>query len=207
MQLYRHVQRFDRCVDRVNDSISHGLAQILTHPEAFESCVNGAIIRLHDVWAFTCREIIISSARGNCLARAQQLLPRSPQLSRGMAPVDFLRTKWTTRRTMPNRWEPHWFIPNDAIRAATILGVANEIQVTAGLGAVNFADHLRITRNVLAHSLPATWKAFRTLQLDLRMPVSDSPAEFFVSPSQNGSSRIMHDWTADLRLALMATIQ
>lgn len=108
---------------------------------------------------------------------------------------------------MDRDWEPHWFVPADAIRAAQLLSVANLAQITNAFGACLAAEEVRITRNVVAHSLPATWFKLRRLQRQLGHRGDEDAAEFVMSRVGNLGPRHLHDWIADFKACLNAAIQ
>jgi hypothetical protein len=96
-------------------------------------------------------------------------------------------------------------VPDNAIRAARLLGVTNLAEITVGLGAPLAHDELRATRNLLAHSLPNTWIRFRALQA-MTPPTSSFqyPADYALQlEPQSMQSRIFY-WMDDLEAALLS---
>jgi hypothetical protein len=107
---------------------------------------------------------------------------------------------------MSATWEPQWYIPAAAIRAAGLLGVANLVQITNGLGASTAAEEVRITRNVVAHSLPATWSRLHQLEQSLGHTGRESPSDFAVLRFQRIGARHIEKWIAELRACLRVAV-
>jgi hypothetical protein len=107
---------------------------------------------------------------------------------------------------MSPTWEPDWYIPAVAIRAAGILAVANLNEIMNGLGASTAADEVRITRNVVAHSLPATWKRLRALEQNCGHTGREAPAEFVALRYRRIGARHIDKWIAELRICLRTAV-
>jgi hypothetical protein len=178
--------------------VNEGLAQRQVNLAIFETYLSHAIIALHDAWAFRCRAIVLRSAAGGSQTLSRGILPRTHR-----RPSEWLSGHWGYS-PMPRTWEPRWHVPAEAIRAAHILGIANENQVTNGLGASTAAEELRITRNVIAHSLPATWARLRRLEQNLGHTGRETPADFAVLRYRNVGGRHIERWVAELRGCLRA---
>jgi hypothetical protein len=210
MSLSRHLVRFRTDRKRIEGVLLGAFSIRISEPERFRALAEWIVIALHDSWSRSCRDIVLDSARGS-LSRTGRSLPRS-NLLRGYAgcsdPVTVLRTLWaTTGKAMPNTWEPDWFVPRNALRAAKLLGVANEIELGNGFGASAAPDHLRITRNVVAHSLPNTWQRFRVMQLSLGLFVATRPAELIVTFDVQSGMRFIDKWLQELEASLNVAIE
>lgn len=210
MSLLRHVLRFRADRERLDDVVAGALAIRNGEPERFRALAEWVIIALHDSWSRSCRDIVLDSARG-ARSRTGRLLPRSNVL-KGYAgrcdPMTVLRSSWTTTtKTMSITWEPDWFIPQNALRAARLLRVANEIELGNGFGASAVPDHLRITRNVVAHSLPNTWQRFRALQTSLGIFVPSRPADLIMTFDAPSGLRLIEKWIRELEVSLNVAIE
>jgi hypothetical protein len=205
MHLHREYQQFERECRRIDVLIQRALAVRVDDPILFESIVSHAIIRLHDCWAVRCRAVILRSAIGGARTVTGNVLPAGSRLTRRVPPLSCLRATWG-RTVMGRTWEPDWHIPAVSIRAAQLLGLRNETEIRNGLGACLAADEVRIVRNVIAHSLPATWSRLRSLQRDLGNHALERPADFAVNRVGGVGPRHIDDWMGDLRSSLRAAI-
>ena len=201
MNLLREYRQFDRRCAYIARIAQDGVAQRLANPVLFETYLSHAIIALHDAWAFRCRSIVLRSAIGGARTLSGRVLPRTHA-----RPLEWLRNNWG-RRPMPRNWEPDWYIPATAIRAASILGVANLNEITTGLGTSNAADEVRITRNVVAHSLPATWNRLRALEQNLGHSGGEAPADFVTLRYRRLGARHIDKWIAELRICLRTAVR
>ncbi len=130
-----------------------------------------------------------------------------PTLAGVSGPMDFLRERWALNKKMSRSWEPDWFIPQNAIRAATLLQVGNELQIANGLGASTSPERLRITRNVIAHSLPNTWQRFRQLNNDLGINPIKFPSDLVLSYNPSTTNRYLEDWIVEIELSVAIAIE
>lgn len=107
-----------------------------------------AIVRLHDSWARSCRDLVVRSACGNTRTLGGTVLAPSPLVSGGEGSViPALLGTYKRRKS-----EPKWFDSADCIEAAQNLKVHNLSSIAAGLGAITSpADALRNVRNFYAH--------------------------------------------------------
>ncbi len=203
-RLSEHIFRFDRCATVIDSWVAKAVVEFVDDRSSFDGLMMSAIVKLHDSWAYACRQIVLSSASGDWITRKNLRLNRGSAVPTREDPLTTLRASWTkTGKPMDPNWEPHWFVPDTAIRAATLLGARNLTEITNAFGAVQSAEPLRITRNVVAHSLPNTWQRFRTLQRGLPVQQSSSPTEFVFSRVGN-QPRLIEWWASELRAGLMA---
>ncbi len=200
MNLLRECRQFDRRCAYISTVAAIGVMEHLTNPMLFEAYLAHAIIALHDAWAFRCRAIVLRSALGGARTVSGRVLPRVHA-----RPLEWLRNHWG-RKAMSANWEPDWFIPATAIRAASILGVGNVNQITIGLGTLTSAEEVRITRNVVAHSLPATWKRLCNMERALGHTGRESPSEFAVSRYQRVGARYIEKWISELKICLHTAV-
>jgi hypothetical protein len=199
-----HFQLDRRCFETL---ISHALQIRVSDRMVFEAVVSSVLIGFHDSWSGRCREIVIKSALGNTTTRRGLLLSRTTALRGYSSPLEFLRHKWAFTKTMDRSWEPDWFLPQNSIRAAKLLVVANENEITNGLGASLIPERLRVARNVVAHSLPNTWKRLRDLHTSLGVPPMLRPADFVMSYSAQSGRRLIHEWLDEIEISIKATIE
>jgi hypothetical protein len=205
--LLRQLRRFDdtcsvlRAVVRAATPPANGRADLAG------AAVEWAIIRLQDAWAVRCRAIVLASAEGLHQTRSRASLPRSPVLAHSQDPLDFLQRNWTPKKTLGRSWEPKWYAPAEAIRAASLLKIANEAEVTNGLGAATAPEHVRVVRNVLSHSLPNTWARFRQLERALGVTVPGSPVSLATAIEPTASVPYVEFWMLEFRDSLYAALQ
>jgi len=107
---------------------------------------------------------------------------------------------------MGANWEPPWYTPGQAIRAAQLLNVANLIDIQNGLGAAVAADDLRITRNLIAHNLPNTWCQFQLVHRRNGVGARIAPEVFVISRNAGVGARFIESWIQDLENSLAAAV-
>ncbi len=204
MSLARETVRFGATCVVFRRGLARATKWLPKCPLLFEALVSSVIVRLYDAWAVRCRALVLQSARGGVLTANGRRVCRSSRLGRGGSPLAVLRQRWSRNRSMSHGWEPNWHVPDDAIRAASILQVDNEAEITAGLGADVVSADLRILRNVIAHSLPATWAKYRQLERRCRTPRCRGPAYFGMAWNIELQNRPLEHWMSQLALALAA---
>lgn len=209
MHLLRFVLKYERGLARIDQIVQQGAVLRSDYPGQYAACLSHAVIALHDLWANACRSIVLASAKGRCITRGGRRLGRPMTLDPRESPIGYLRKHWTRAgKSMPITWEPDWFVPEVAIRAARLLNVGNSTEIMDGLGATVSAEPLRITRNVVAHSLPNTWERLRRLQEQLGISELSRPEVFVVLRSEHGvGTQFLYLWSYDLKNALMAAIK
>lgn len=107
------------------------------------------LIQLHDAWARFCWLTVYWSALGRTSTLSGTALPRARHLSRSQAPDAFLRAHWGNNW---GRFGPAWHVSTNSTKAANLLGIHNESNVTAALLASGEElEDLRLFRNYLAH--------------------------------------------------------
>lgn len=207
MNLHRILRRFDSCVSEVNELIA--VAMRARHGDRRDFVTNTAyaVVKLHDIWATHCRQLIICSSSGGFSTLEGASLPRSTSLPKSVDEVEWLRQNWTARRRMDRHWEPDWHVPDQATRAAQLLGIANYVTVANALGAITIADQIRWTRNAIVHSYPVTYSRYRdlsdTLGFGRRIPLTD-----FVYNRLDGTGPMLFDhWVEQLRLCIASAIR
>jgi hypothetical protein len=198
------VSRFDADLARITAQIGRLLAMAPRDAGAEDVVVQFAIIRLHDVWAWRVRELVVKSSIGGTITRGGVVLPRASHLPARFSPVMRLRRVWTAN-PQGNHWEPKWYDPAQASRCADLLGTNNRTEIRNGLGASVFCGELRAVRNLVAHRLPDSWQRFR----DRLNPFNyrATPAEFALERDPVTGQTRFGRWIFDLRSALVAACQ
>lgn len=202
MSLMRHLLRFREDRRKLEVLIGRAIALRATEPHVFRAIIENVIVTLHDCWSCRCRDIVLASAVGKYVTKNGRQLSRVAALAGYGKPIEFLRHRWAHNKVMDRTWEPDWFIPQNAIRAAKLLGVANEAELTNGFGASTAPQQLRLTRNLIAHSLPNTWQRFRDLSASLGVAPLRVPAELAVSFDTGKGMRFVHVWLDELEVSL-----
>lgn len=201
MTLVRHILDFHVQRVRLERLTLDALAMRTSHPERAEAIIRSVIIDAQDSWSLACRQLVLTSASGRAFSRKGRLIARPSSALRGVSPIDSLRRNWATKK-MSNSWEPDWFIPANAIRAAGILGLSNAGEISSGLGAAIVHDYLRVARNVVAHSLPNTWVKLRTVEASVSVGTFLIPTDFVTVINPRTGSRFIFEWLDELELCL-----
>jgi hypothetical protein len=207
MALMRHLLRLQKDCSRYDQLLNRALALRATEKNIADAIVERVVIALHDSFALAARNVVLESAIGNSVTRTGRQLARTAMLTGFAGPMDFLRHTWAHNKKMPNSWEPDWFMPDNAIRAATLLKVGNEAQITNGLGALINVDRLRATRNVIVHCLPNTWQRFRDLNKQLGFYPIRLPSNLAISYDPNTKNRFIDDWMSEIEDSITITIE
>jgi len=207
MNLYHILRRFVRCADDVAGLLPFAVSAQKNNYPVFHACSVYAVIRLHDLWASHCRQLIICSADAHFRTYSGVRLPRASSLPPKARPIPWLRDNWTSGKRMKPSWEPNWHIPDQYLRAAQLLGIGNYVTVSNALSAVTIVEQIRYTRNALVHSLPATYWKLRILSASLGLPWNVNPVNIIYS-RVNGTGPLLFDhWISELRLCLQAAIR
>lgn len=207
MNLYHIVRRFIACADEVARLLPFAASAEKNDYSVFHACSVYAVIRLHDLWASHCRQLIICSADTRFKTLSGIRLPPAARLPLKAQPIPWLRDNWSPRRKMGPTWEPDWHIPDQCIRAAQLLGIANYATVANALSAITITDQIRWTRNAVVHSLPATYSKLRVLSASLGLPSNVSPSRIIYSRVNGTGPLLFHHWISELRLCLEAAIR
>lgn len=118
----------------------------LSCPPAHERCREMCVVRLYDAWTRFCRELIVCSAADEPLCLGGLRLGKVAGVTRRSDVVPIVK------RRMGTNWEPRWGMPGKCINAARTLGLDNFSTISTALGATpSPAEHIRCTRNFLAH--------------------------------------------------------
>jgi hypothetical protein len=207
MNLYHVLRRFEQCCKEVECLLNEAIAVQNTNERAFLTYSAQSVIKLHDFWTTHCRQLVLYSCReGTTLSG--NLLSRSPVLPSGADPVEWLRGNWTRQgKRMGSSWEPDWHVPDQCLRAAELLRIANYSTVFNALSAVLVADQLRVTRNAIVHSLPVTYSRFRVMEIALGFTGKVPPLEFIFYRIGGSGPMLIDVWISELRLCIAAAIR
>jgi hypothetical protein len=174
--------RFNKILDRLDALfLEASETQDMRNKELLLSYM---IIKLHDQWNYRSRQIVLKSF-GHSEGRM----------------MEYLRNNWGIR-PRDNSWEPDWHIPNNTIRAATLLNIPDLAQVQDALGAVIYIDDIRWTRNAIVHNIPASFAKYRNMTLSKYHLLNAMP---FLLPMERNpitGNSIYEDWCDDLKNAL-----
>lgn len=194
---------FDRDIERIRYQVS---ISAMREVELFHAVTLASCVQLQDRWAYRVRQLIMASACGNFRTAGGQVLTRTSGLSTHERAAKLLRRLWTAGgRTLGAAWEPSWYNPDDAIRAARLLQCGNFQQISLGLGTSTAPVELRAVRNVLVHDSPSAWRKYLELFGNRRQVVSPLSYALNVDPT-TGLSRLSL-WMRDLRIAFAAAVQ
>jgi len=208
MNLHRVFRRFETCCTQIEGLLSEAMAFRYTNRPAFSVYSALAVIRLHDFWTAQCRQLVFCSCSGSCTTLSGTALPRSPVVPCSLDPIEWLRINWTsTGKRMGNTWEPDWYLPDQCLRAARLLGIANYATVFNALSAVLVTDQVRFTRNAVVHSLPVTYSRFRAMTARLGFGVNVSPLEFMYCRLGGTGPMLIDSWISELQLCIAAAIR
>jgi hypothetical protein len=207
MALTRHLLRLRKDRQKYDRLLTRALQLRGAEKEISDALIERVIIGLHDSFALAARNVILDSAIGKNVTRTGRKLMRTLSLVGFASPLDFLRHSWARNKKMPNSWEPDWFMPDNSIRAATLLQVSNEVEITNGLGALMSITRLRATRNVIAHCLPNTWQRFRDLNDQLGFVPMRLPPDLVMSYDPTTKNRYIDDWMTEIEDSIVIAIE
>lgn len=156
--------------------------------------------QLQNFWEMYVRNFILLSATGHA-ADSVGLVPASaPFRYRSREAVRALLLQRTK-----NHFEPKWYRPADAIKAAQRLQIHNFTNVSAAIGSTPWPlEDLRLTRNFFAHRS-------RSSALELRAQKWFSPGDIIsvettLMPFVAGGVRRFDGWCASMKLIARAML-
>lgn len=144
------------------------------------------VIKLHDQWNFRSRQVVLEN-----YGRSESSM------------IEFLQSNWASRR-MRVGWEPDWHLPQNAIRAARLLGVSNIADIQNALGSVTKIEEVRWTRNAIVHNIPISFKKFRTVIRNNYGQVGIAPHEILFHRNSSTGQTVYEEWCNDLINAISA---
>lgn len=153
--------------------------------------------QLQNSWEIYVRNFVLSSATGYAIDSSGRL-PSS-------VPYNF-RSREAARAFLlqmaRSRYEPKWYRPDDAIRAAQRLRIANLTNFAAAIGSTPWPlEHLRLTRNFFAHRSRSS--ALELRALNWFSPDDIISLETTVMPFESGVRRF-DGWCASMKLVARA---
>ena len=155
------------------------------NPKKREVLLSWIVIKLHDQWNFRSRQIILES-----YGHSEQQM------------CEFIRNNWSTRKKMQIGFEPDWHIPNNTIRAARLLNVADIQQIQNAIGAVTYIDDIRWTRNAIVHNIPVSFQKYYEMTLS-RYGIKNIPPYLLpMTLYPNTGNTFYEDWCDELASAL-----
>lgn len=207
MNLHHVLRRFESCCTEVESLLNEAIAVQNTNQRAFLTYSAQAVIKLHDFWSTHCRQLVLYSCRGGTTLTGT-VLSRSPVLRSCADPVEWLRRNWTRQgKRMGSSWEPDWHVPDQCLRAAELLKIANYSTVFNALSAVLVADQLRVTRNALVHSLPVTYSRLRAMEVALGFTGKIPPIKLIYYRIGGSGPMLVDVWISELQLSIAAAIR
>lgn len=199
------VRRFEDDISLLGRHISWALSIASINKTSTLAIAEHATVRLQDLWSWRVRQLIVLSAIGGMSTRSGVTLRRGSGLHCRRSPVNELRRIWTPRKEMDAHWEPKWYDPKDASRAADLLSLDNKIEIRNGLGASLAAPELRTVRNLIVHRVPDAWKKYKSSIPRPKYSLLPGEYVFDLDPS-TGLTKISA-WMLDLKLSLQAACQ
>lgn len=168
-----------------------GISCIRAHLYCREHC----IVRLYDSWGNFCRTLIITSAGGRPTRRSGARVPCAPNISKMSEVIPRLLSTFRSRTR-----EPYWPSPHESVDAAVRLAIANQVDVTSGIGLTpSPLGEIRKIRNFIAHRNPGTVQEFLDAKTTLAEHSVASPDEIASRLVTPGISRF-EQWINELRL-------
>lgn len=149
--------------------------------------------QLQNVWELYVRSYILLSATGHASDSSGRLPATVPYSfrSREAARAFLLQTTGA-------RFEPSWYRPMDAIRAAQRLRIHNLTNVTAAIGSTPWPlSDLRLTRNFFAHRSQSA--ALELRALNWFSPNEAISVETTLMPFDIGGVRRFDGWCASMK--------
>lgn len=147
MDLSRRLARFIQRIDNLVATIAaHDHGDALDREATY--LVERVLIQLQLEWEHFVRNVILDSATGKFEYSSRPVVSSLPvRLGSREQVSHYLLTLYRNRK-----FEPDWYLPSDAIDAASKLGLSNYANLSAQLGISPWKiDDLRHVRNFIAH--------------------------------------------------------
>lgn len=146
MQLDRHYWRLRSRLDAITEHLRPHENGISSAAELYR--VERAVMQLQIEWEHFVRAIILDSAVGRHSTRSGVVYSKLPVRVHNRRHASRLLVAQYPKR----KHEPDWYLPQDAIKAASLLSLTNEGQIAAELGVTPWElEDLRHLRNFIAH--------------------------------------------------------
>ena len=156
--------------------------------------------QLQNVWEMYVRNFILLSATGHAIDSTGRVPASAPYSFRSREAVRALLLKRAR-----DRFEPKWYRPADAIKAAGRLQIYNLTNVTAAIGSTPWPlEDLRLTRNFFAHRSRSS--ALELRALNWFSPGDIISVETTLMPFGIGGVRRFDGWCASMKLIARAML-
>lgn len=182
-------------LERRVDALAAEMAPLLTtHSFAAEwRRAEHITFQLQNAWEIYVRNFILLSATGRATTVSGPLPPSVPASYRSReAACHYLLA------LSPDRFEPKWYQPKAAIKAAKNLQIPNYSNVSAAIGSTPWVlDELRLVRNFFAHRSRSSAVALRAL--GWFAPSEAISVENTLVPYVPGGARRFEFWCANMK--------
>jgi len=176
-----------------------------------ESCVpphrmgrEMCVVRLHDAWERTCKELIIASACEEPVTALGQTVSRVVPSRQQVLPQ--LRATFTGITRKQRYWEPAWGDPRSLLDTAQRLGLSNYPTLSLAMGVpTKAASHLKDVRHFFAHRAGNTAANVARVALFYRLSAKSTADDVIGSTIPPGLT-IFESWIHDLRTMLRAAV-
>lgn len=186
---------------RVNDLESE-IALLLVEPisNANRRQAEHITFQLQNFWEMYVRNFVLLSATGHAVDSGGRLQASAPYNFRSREAVRALLLQRTG-----DRFEPKWYRPADAIKAARRLQIKNLPNFTAAIGSTPWPlEDLRLTRNFFAHRSRSSALELRALNW---FTVGDTiSVETTLMPFGAGGVPRINGWCASMKLIAAAML-
>ncbi len=119
-----------------------------------------AIFQLQNIWEHFVREFVLTSALGTFYSSTGPIVSKLPNKMTSKEHAAHVLMSTYKKRTT----EPNWYLPTDAIDAASRLKLSNLSNIAGGLGKTPWLlEDLRYTRNFFAHRSKESAKKVRDM--------------------------------------------
>ena len=153
-----------------------------------------SVIRLQLLWGEFCRELIVKSAIGGCVTRADQTLDQVPNVKKVSDILGIIKLK--DLGSPAAKWEE----PQFAINQALTLNVKNINSIQLGLGGASMvADNIKCVRNYLVH--PNRNNRNKYVNMIRILGFHDLPPDQLLYQAVIGGETVFENWLSTLLLA------
>ncbi len=158
------------------------------------------IFQLQNAWEMYVRNFILSSATGRASGLGGLVPASVPHGYRNREAVSHYLLQITGQR-----FEPRWYRPTDAIKAARRLNIGNVANVAAAIGSTPWPlENLRLTRNFFAHRSRSSALELRALHWFGSRDTIE--VETTVFPFDAGGVRRFDTWCAAMKVVSQAML-
>ena len=158
-------------------------------------CQEMCVIRLLDAWARFCRELVLFSATEKPLTAGGTRLPLAPGIA---TRKDALQKLQSVYSKLP--YEPRWHDAQACLNGASLLGVANYPNISAGIGVTpSPLEDLRHLRNFVAHRNDRTAARVRVAATNILVAPTSDVIAILQSPSKSPPATVLQLWIRQLQ--------